>query len=287
MIWVLITFAIILLFLLIVNIVDMNRFVVRKYRVESEKIKAPYTIVFLSDLHDKSYGKQNAKLIREIDEIDPDMILCGGDMIVATPGKENKNAVALVNALAQNYPVFYAFGNHEFRAQLYPEKYGTMYQDYLSAVRGSGVRFLRNSSAMYEDGFLYVSGLEIEREYYKRFKTYPMSEGYVEGKIGPVQNDKFHIVLAHNPEYFERYADYGADLILSGHVHGGVVRLPIVGGCASPAIRLFPKYSDGLYVKNEKKMIVSCGLGSHTIPMRIFNPGELTVISLKPNQKDE
>ena len=94
-------------------------------------------------------------------------------------------------------------------------------------------------------------------------------------------------MLAHNPEYFANYAKYGADLILSGHVHGGVVRLPFVGGCASPAIRLFPKYSDGLYTLQNKKMVVSCGLGSHTIPMRIFNPGELTVISLKPEEESD
>ena len=287
MIWVMIALAMIIVFFLVVNIIDMNRFVVRKYRVESAKIKAPYTIVFLSDLHDKSYGKKNAKLLREIDAIGPDLILCGGDMIVATPGKKNLNAVALVNELAEKYPMFYALGNHEYRAELYPDKYGTMYQDYFSAVKESGVKFLRNTSACDEDGILYISGLEIEREYYKRFETYPMADGYVEDKIGPAQSEKFHIVLAHNPEYFANYAKYGADLILSGHVHGGVVRLPFVGGCASPAIRLFPKYSDGLYTLQNKKMVVSCGLGSHTIPMRIFNPGELTVISLKPEEESD
>lgn len=282
MIWVMITIAVIVIVFLIINIVDMNRFTVRKYRVESEKIKAPCTIVFLSDLHDKSYGRRNAKLIREIDEIGPDLVLCGGDMIVASPGKKNENAIALVKDLAEKYPMFYAFGNHEYRAELYPDKYGTMFQDYMSAIGECNIKFLRNTSAYDEEERLYISGLEIEREYYKRFKTYPMAEDYVQGKLGEACETKFHIVMAHNPEYFQRYAQYGADLYLSGHIHGGVVRLPFVGGCASPAIRFFPKYSDGLYKLNGKKMIVSCGLGSHTIPIRIFNPGELTVISLKP-----
>ncbi len=282
MIWFVVSCAIVLLFFLLINIADMNRFVVRKYRVVSNKIKAPVTIIFLSDLHNKKYGADNSKLIREIDEIGPDLILCGGDMIVASPGRKNENAKSLIAQLAGKYSLYYALGNHEYRADIYPEKYGSMYEDYATHILDSGVKLLRNDSKCELESNLKITGLEIDREYYKRFKTYPMEEDYIAGKIGACEADQFHILLAHNPEYFDNYAQYGADLVLSGHLHGGIVRLPFVGGCASPAIRLFPKYSDGMYLSGNKKMIVSCGLGSHTIPLRIFNPGELTVVSLKP-----
>ena len=78
--------------------------------------------------------------------------------------------------------------------------------------------------------------------------------------------------------YFDYYAKWGADLVLSGHVHGGLLRLPIIGGVISPQIKLFPKYTGGLYKLNKAVMIVSRGLGTHTIRFRFFNPPELVVV---------
>ncbi|MBO6015062.1 MAG: hypothetical protein J6P60_00545, partial [Lachnospiraceae bacterium] len=126
-----------------------------------------------------------------------------------------------------------------------------------------------------------LSGLEIGRRYYKRFHKKEMKPGYVSKHLGPRNEEAFTILLAHNPDYMDAYAGYGAELVLSGHVHGGVVRLPLLGGVISPALRLFPKYDGGLFVKDETSMILSRGLGSHTIPIRFLNPGELIVISLK------
>ena len=81
--------------------------------------------------------------------------------------------------------------------------------------------------------------------------------------------------------FFDAYAGWGADLTLSGHIHGGIVRIPGIGGVISTSYRLvFPKYDGGYYEQNQKKMIVSRGLGSHTIPVRLFNPAELVVIDL-------
>ena len=91
----------------------------------------------------------------------------------------------------------------------------------------------------------------------------------------------FQILMAHNPEYFRTYRRWGADLVLSGHVHGGIVRLPFFGGVISPRVRLFPQYDGGHFTKENKDLIVSRGLGSHTIPFRLWNPGELVEIELK------
>ena len=91
--------------------------------------------------------------------------------------------------------------------------------------------------------------------------------------------------MAHNPDYFEEYAAWGADLVLSGHVHGGMMRLPILGGVVSPAFKLFPKYDGGLFQQGKSTMILSRGLGMHTIPIRIFNPGELILLKICPKSE--
>ena len=96
--------------------------------------------------------------------------------------------------------------------------------------------------------------------------------------LGEPAEGAYRILLAHNPDYFSAYAQWGADLTLSGHLHGGMVRLPKIGGLISPNWTLFPKYDHGLYTIEEKKMIVSAGLGSHTIKLRINNPPELVVL---------
>ncbi|SHH94836.1 metallophosphoesterase [Clostridium grantii] len=90
-----------------------------------------------------------------------------------------------------------------------------------------------------------------------------------------------NILLVHNPKYFEKYSNWGADLIFSGHVHGGIIRLPYLGGLLSPDRRFFPKYDNGVYENNGNKMIVSRGLGNSHLNLRINNKPELIVVTLK------
>ncbi len=276
-----------LLFFLIVNIRDMNRFVVREYTFTSDKVTKEATFAFLSDLHDKSYGKDNIKLLNAIEKTKPDALLVGGDMIVATPGKENKKAKAFMQTLAVRYTIFHGMGNHEYRSDLYRDEYGNMYDEYSKPLLEKGVKFLRNEAVVLEDCNIEIRGVEIDRKYYKRFTVRHMEDAYIEEILGANNGNRYEILLAHNPDYFKQYAAYGADLTLSGHVHGGIIRMPWLGGIASPAVRFFPKYNGGLYQKDKAAMVVSCGLGTHTLPMRIFNPAELIVIHIKPACKDE
>lgn len=280
-------FIALLLFFLIVNIRDMNRFVVREYTFVSDKITKEITFAFLSDLHDKRYGKGNIKLLDAIENAKPDALLVGGDMIVASPGEENANAKAFMRALAEKYTIYYGMGNHEYRSDLYREKYGKMYDEYMTPLVEQGVKILRNETVYLEEYNLRIRGAEIDRKYYKRFVVRHMEDAYLTEILGENDGNCYEILLAHNPDYFKQYASYGADLTLSGHVHGGIIRLPLVGGIASPAVRFFPRYNGGLYQKENANMIVSCGLGTHTLPMRIFNPAELIVIRLKPACKEE
>ncbi len=279
--------VILFLFFMIVNICDMNRFVVREYVFTTDKTEREFCFAFLSDLHNKNYGKENEKLIKAIDDAAPDVLLVGGDMIVASPGKTNDHAKKLMAVLAEKYQVFYGMGNHEYRSDIYPEKYGDMYAEYTEPLKKQGVVFLRNETVSLEDFHVKIRGIEIDRCYYKRFRVYPMEDNYPEELLGRKSEDYYEIMLAHNPDYFKKYAAYGSDLVLAGHVHGGIIRLPFIGGIASPAVRFFPKYNGGLYTSGKTNMLVSCGLGTHTLPLRIFNPAELMIIRIKPACKED
>ena len=106
-----------------------------------------------------------------------------------------------------------------------------------------------------------------------------MSSDYLERLMGQASGEMYTVLLAHHPNYFPQYAAWGADLTLSGHIHGGVARVPFWGrGVISPAWRLFPRYDGGIFREGKAVMVLSRGLGIHTIPVRVFNPGELWVI---------
>lgn len=274
---------VVILFFIIVMIIDGNRFVIREYTLESEKIKKEQTLVVLADLHNKSYGAQNEKLIAAIDSINPDIVLSAGDMLTAKPGRSFETAASFMEKIAVKYPVYYGLGNHEYRMKIYPEDYGDAFDRYMERMKKAGIKVLDNETVKVEKAAgIYVTGASIDRMYYKRFRKTKMEEHYLKETLGILKKDAYKILLAHNPEYFEEYAAWGADLVLSGHVHGGIMRLPILGGVISPKLVLFPKYDGGRFTERDSTMILSRGLGMHTLPIRIFNPAELVVIHLLP-----
>lgn len=283
MIIALMVIAVLAVFFLTVMIIDGNRFHVVKYQLYSNKIKKEHHYVILSDLHNKSYGEKNEKLLKSIDKLAPEAILIAGDILTSKPGKSYEVALDLIKNLALKYPIYYGMGNHETRLFLYPEVYGDMGKNYEHDLNEIQVEFLRNESRECKDN-IRITGLDMKRDYYKRFKKNPMDKEYLNNTLGAVNPEKYEILLAHNPDYFEEYADWGADLVLSGHVHGGMMRLPILGGVVSPAFKLFPKYDGGLFKQGRSTMILSRGLGMHTIPIRIFNPGELISLKLSPKR---
>lgn len=282
----------ILLFLAIAeNIREMHTFTVTRYQFCSSKrsgLSKELKFVVLADLHNKTYGHENDRLMQAIQKENPDAVLVAGDMLVAKPGKETKTAEALMRVLSAAYPVYYGNGNHEYRLKIYPDRYGNMYGEYSSAIKACGIHLLENEKVEIKiDGTpVTIYGLEIGRNYYKRLKKQHLPENYLQQKLGQVNNDELSILLAHNPDYFDAYADWGADLTLSGHNHGGIVRIPFLGGVISPQVALFPKYSGGCYKKDDKYMILSRGLGSHTIPLRLFNTPELIVFTIVPGAEN-
>ena len=265
---------------LVSSIIDTRRFVVRHYELESDKIRKDMRFVLISDLHNKDYGDGNAKLLSAIDEESPDAVLIAGDLINGSAGSDRIAATKFAIDLAGRYPVYYGMGNHETKIKLYPERFDEKWETYESALIKNGVRFLDNARITDEETGIDIAGLSLDRTYYKKFVRKGLDADDIQSLIGDASSDKVQILIAHNPDYFKAYTDWGADLTVSGHLHGGIMRLPLIGGVISPRITLFPKYSGGEYPKGASKMIVSCGLGMHTINLRVFNPGELSVIDI-------
>ncbi|MCM1187861.1 MAG: metallophosphoesterase [bacterium] len=280
---ILITVLVIVFIVLVwVMLYDSNRFVVRRSALSDRRIKRPVRAVVLADLHNKRYGKNNVRLLEEIRAQKPDMILIAGDILTARKGDSFEPAVELLRELSRDFPVYYGNGNHEHRLSLYPEGYGDMGERYGQALRELGISPLVNSHAVLEDCGVAVYGVQIGKEYYRRFRITQMEPDYLPKLLGRPEEGLYTVLLAHNPDYFPQYAAWGADLTLSGHVHGGVVRVPFWGkGMVSPGFRFFPKYDGGIFREGRAVMILSRGLGSHTIPFRLFNPGELWVVDFE------
>ena len=269
---------------LAVVIWDSNRFVTVTYEIRSDKITKPCRFVLLADLHNKSFGKGNKRLLAAIEETAPDGILVAGDMLTAIRGADYGNALSLMEKLAAGYRVYYGMGNHEYRLGLYPDDYPGMYEGYMSGLKRAGIEPLINETAYLPECNIAICGAQIDRAYFRHFRRTPMETSYLSKLLGTPDGEIFQLLIAHNPVYFDAYAKWGADLVVSGHVHGGIMRLPALGGVLSPALTLFPKYDGGMFKEDNSTMILSRGLSSHTPPVRIFNPGELIVIDLKPGK---
>jgi len=288
---VLIIILVILVFLLafaiICSVIDNRRLITKNYIIESDKVDRDIRITFLSDMHDNEIGADNSRLVDEVVKTNPDILIIGGDMLTAHPGCNWERAVKLISKLNDlNKPILYGMGNHEYRMDIYREDYGDAYDRMIADLTGAGARILRNDNVVFEDMNIQIQGLMLDRKYYKRFKGRCVPDSNAVGDYIPERNSSMmRIMLAHNPEFFKAYAPH-ADIVLSGHVHGGIMVLPFIGGVISPRLTLFPKYDGGRFdMKNEdgtdSTMLISRGLGSHTIPFRIFNPLELVVIDIK------
>lgn len=288
--YIILAFLFLIIICFIIVLCDTNRFILKKYEFTNDKITGTFHFILLSDLHNKSFGKKNERLLKAIDERKPDAILCAGDILTAKPGKDFQVAAELMNRIAEKYPVYYGNGNHEYRLKIYPETYGNMAEEYENALNKNNMFRLINESQEIKEKNILIYGVEIEKEYYKRFHKETMDKEYISSLLGDIRKETCSILIAHNPEYFEQYAEYGADFVLAGHVHGGVAKIPFMGGVISPSLHIFPKYDGGIFkIKKQdgkiSTMILSRGLGCHTIPVRFLNPGELIEITIRPEKK--
>lgn len=264
---------------------EIHTFKVTHYQIHSKKLshlQRERKVIVLSDLHNYCYGKENRKLLEAVRREKPDMILIAGDMLIGKKGVPVKTAEELVGKLPEICDTYYGTGNHEQRMKEEPEKYGGVYDGYRERLLQKGVHFLENEkrTVQWDGQAVEIYGLEIPKHCYAKFEKTALSVEEIESRIGAAERGGYKILIAHNPVFAPAYLDWGADLVVSGHLHGGVVRIPGMGGLITPQAKLFPKYSGELTMEGEQAVVVSKGLGMHTLKVRLLNPAELIVLHI-------
>lgn len=243
---------------------DTNRFDLRRTKIELDRLPKAFdgfTILQVSDLHNRAYGKDGQELLRAIETLDFDMAALTGDLLDRHLPKQRKNVYALLKALKDKTPVYFVEGNHEAEIG---------HWDSIKAeLTDRGVHVLDNEAMtlMRENDQLALCGIR--------------EEASPEEYEGLIPKDRCAILLTHHPERIEEYAKTGVDLVLSGHAHGGQVRI-FGQGLYSPDQGIMPRYTSGVYAKGRTKLYVSRGAGTHSfLPPRIFNRPEIDLITLK------
>ncbi len=277
---------------------ERRHFVTEETTLYSEKLRSPRTLVFLTDLHDKEFGEANSQLLASIRGIRPDVILIGGDVMVAKPGKADLEVTRrFLDGLCQVQEqtvgensgkpcrIYYGNGNHEQRLGREYKIYGEMYREFRHILKDRNTAYLSDRSVNLSEE-IRISGLNLEPGCYRDFVPARMKTEYLERHLGPADPTRFQILLAHSPLYFEQYADWGADLTLSGHFHGGTIRLPFLGGVMTPQYQFFHPYCAGEFEKDGRYMIVGRGLGTHSINIRFCNRPQLLVVRLMPKPEE-
>lgn len=266
-----ITGCVIVLTVLIYGYIQNFFLKVEQYEIRSARIGRDVTVVLLTDLHGCKHGHGNSRLLAKIDGISPSFICVAGDMTVKN-GKNTETVLAFLARLSAKYPVYYAPGNHEIRMPAY--------DDYRHRIQNMGIYYLENRVVRAGD-HISIAGLDLPEYWYHKFwQKREISVDILSGQLGQCDSGLFTIMLAHNPEYFPVYAEWGADLVLSGHIHGGIARLPVLGGVLSPSLQPFPRYDAGEFIWKGSHMVLSRGLGLHHIKLRFYNCPEISAIRI-------
>lgn len=270
---------IVILALVAVYIIYENNVLrLRKETVASSKLPSSFDgfkIVHISDLHDKQYGDKQTELAQKVKDIQPDLIVITGDLVDfnRTNLERSLNLVRGIKGIA---PIYYVTGNHEACIS----EYDQLKDELISC----NVTVLENQTERFYKGGEYINIIGLTDTDFPD-KNYPLCEldKRVRREMTPImpQDGGFELLLAHRPEYFEIYADFGVDLALTGHAHGGQFRLPFTDGLYAPSQGILPKYTSGPYTDGNTTMIVSKGLGNSSFPIRINNRPELVIITLK------
>lgn len=255
----------ILLLLYLGFFLENRRFVIRCETIRHEKLSKPFTVVQVSDLHDRRFGTEQEKLLAAIRNAHPDMILITGDLFNRHNKRACRNAYEFVHGAVKIAPVYFAEGNHECSL-------GETGERYIEEIRRKGVCALRD--AYVDHGSVRLIGLT---QY-----ASPQTLGSM------LDQQRFNLILAHRPELFPIYAGTGADVVLSGHAHGGQIRLFGMGVFA-PGQGVFPKFTSGIYRRGKAILHVSRGLGNTILFPRVFDTPELNIIEFLPvaNKENE
>lgn len=250
---------------------------VSHYEIKSDKLNQKYNnykIMLLTDLHNRDITE---KLVKIINEENPNIIVMSGDMInEKVDGFDN--FFNLCKEL-KDKTVYYVFGNHE--ENMSDEKQN----EFIEKIKEkTNVILLNNDKVELDDSFT-IYGFSHQVKYYLASTKEKIDLNYIEERIGKIDINKFNLLISHDPLLYNLYSEYGFDMVLSGHLHGGIINIPFVGGLLSPDFTFFPKYYKGVNKIENTNLVISRGLGyGYMIPIRVFNRGEVVIINLMKNE---
>lgn len=261
--------------ILLINLYFDKNVYITEYTYASEKVPAEfdgYKAALISDMHNSKYAD---KFNTELDSVKADAVIFSGDMI-QKPSCDLSNVLKIVRAQKDKSKIFAVFGNHEAQNGYIPRK------EIAKQLRENGVVLLQNDFADIKRGASSVRFIGIEDVGNESINA-ETAEGFRSTAEKCADENLLNILIYHRANLYPELKHCPVDLILSGHLHGGIVRLPFAGGLIGESGKsLFPKYSSGVYKeKNAAEMIVSRGADFSMKKMRIFNPPEIVVITLK------
>ena len=255
---------------------ENNYLQVSNYTIESNKLPNDFDnfkIAQISDFHNTKSKKLTNDLVEKIKNSKPNIIVITGDLVDSY--KTNINiAISFVKKINNIAPIYYVTGNHEARIDNYNELKDKLEENKV-IILDDKLEIIKNNNSE-------INLIGIDDPTFN-FNTYRNDSTIIQDSLVPIQYNKnnFNILLSHRPELIETYAKNNFDLVLSGHSHGGQIRIPFIGGLIAPNQGLFPKYTNGIYETDNTKMIVSRGIGNSILPFRVNNRPELVIIELK------
>ncbi|MGN0594720.1 MAG: metallophosphoesterase [Hominimerdicola sp.] len=264
-------------------LVQNRQLKVTNCKISCEKLPESFVgkkIMLISDLHKKRYGDNFNNLINSCIVAEPDYIFFTGDLYSRSETDMIPKLV-LMHRLKKIAPLYYIAGNHEINNM-------DIFESLCVKLKQMGVHVLRNRMERIYIGEEYINvyGTQIPLKYYNNkdggYRNLPvLTAEKLEKMLGKTDKDECNFLLSHNPFFFEEYAKWGADVVFSGHCHGGVIRLPLIGGILSPERKFFPKYTKGIYEirRNNSRsvMALTAGLGK----FRLNNPSEIMICTLE------
>jgi predicted MPP superfamily phosphohydrolase len=265
-------FIMIILGLIVFLYFENNAISLTQIEVKSDELPQSfneYKIVHLSDLHSKSFGENQKRLVDKVRRLEPDIIVFTGDL-VDRKRYDEKTSLTLMEQLIYIAPLYYVTGNHEWWSGRFASLEDKIIQLGVDVLRNTHEKMTRESS------HITIVGIDDPAS----SNEIGIIENELQKSLEGVDDSSFKVLLSHRPEYFSIYTAYDIDLTISGHAHGGQIRLPFIGGLVAPNQGFFPRYTTGKYQNGRSMMVVSRGLGNSIIPQRIFNRPEVVVITL-------
>ena len=250
------------------------------YAVTSEELPESfddYRIAHVSDLHNAEMGDGNEKLLAMLRDGEPNLIAITGDLIDSR-NTDVEVALRFAEEAVRIAPCYYVTGNHEARVSEYSEL--------KEGLTELGVVVLEDERVELEQSGERITLIGVNDPSFQTDYLFVDSETVMQGSLQELINkdDGYTVLLSHRPEPFKVYVESGANLVLSGHAHGGQFRLPFVGGLVAPNQGLFPEYDAGLYSEGSTNMIVSRGIGNSILPFRFNNRPEVIIIELESDR---